>query len=82
MPHVIINLNPNKMGKVERKENVYMCPECRTTYHTPEDKAPPGIKWSDGHQCTPEKVEEHEEANNALLRRRSGQYSDTVQNFV
>lgn len=54
-----------------------MCPVCRTKYETSVDEAPPGISWSDGHKCTPEKVPDHEQVDNALLRR-GGQDSTAI----
>ncbi len=29
----------------------YTCTGCGTNYYTTEDKAPPPVKWSDGHKC-------------------------------
>jgi len=34
--------------------NNFICRECGTKYSSPEETPPPGIKWSDGHVCTPE----------------------------
>lgn len=36
--------------------NKFVCSECGTKYSSPETTPPPGIKWSDGHVCTPEPV--------------------------
>jgi len=33
--------------------NKFICSECGQVYHSPETTPPPGIKWSDGHVCTP-----------------------------
>ena len=33
--------------------NHFVCSECGTKYRSPETTPPPGIKWSDGHVCTP-----------------------------
>ena len=33
--------------------NKFECSECGTKYSSPETTPPPGIKWSDGHVCTP-----------------------------
>lgn len=33
--------------------NNFICSECGTKYSSPELTPPPGIKWSDGHVCTP-----------------------------
>ena len=46
------HLNQNKtMNKFE-------CSECGTIYRSPETTQPPGIKWSDGHVCTPKLIKE------------------------
>jgi hypothetical protein len=37
--------------------NKFICSECGTKYSSPELTPPPGIKWSDGHICTPKPVE-------------------------
>ena len=37
--------------------NKFICSECGTKYSSPELTPPPGIKWSDGHVCTPKPVE-------------------------
>jgi hypothetical protein len=31
----------------------YICEECGTKYSSPESTPPPGIKWSDEHECNP-----------------------------
>ena len=31
----------------------YKCYACGAEYVSQGDKAPPGIRWSDGHVCTP-----------------------------
>ncbi len=36
--------------------NKFECSECGTKYSSPETTPPPGIKWSDGHICTPKPV--------------------------
>lgn len=36
--------------------NKFECSECGTKYSSPETTPPPGIKWSDGHVCTPKSV--------------------------
>jgi hypothetical protein len=36
--------------------NHFVCSECGTKYQSPESTPPPGIKWSDGHVCTPKAV--------------------------
>lgn len=36
--------------------NKFECSECGTKYSSPETTPPPGIKWSDGHVCTPKPV--------------------------
>ncbi len=36
--------------------NKFECSECGTKYSSPETTPPPGIKWSDGHVCTPKLV--------------------------
>ena len=36
--------------------NKFECNECGTKYSSPETTPPPGIKWSDGHVCTPKPV--------------------------
>ena len=40
-----------------KKMNKFICSECGTKYQSPELTPPPGIKWSDGHVCTPKPVE-------------------------
>ena len=37
--------------------NKFICSECGTIYGSPETTPPPGIKWSDGHVCTPKLVD-------------------------
>jgi rubredoxin len=37
--------------------NKFECSECGTIYRSPETTPPPGIKWSDGHVCTPKLVD-------------------------
>ncbi len=37
--------------------NKFICNECGTKYSSPETTPPPGIKWSDGHVCTPKLVD-------------------------
>ena len=41
--------------------NKFVCSECGTKYQSPELTHPPGIKWSDGHVCTPKPVEKCQE---------------------
>jgi hypothetical protein len=36
--------------------NKFECSKCGTRYSSPETTPPPGIKWSDGHICTPKSV--------------------------
>jgi hypothetical protein len=36
--------------------NKFICSECGTKYSSPETTPPPGIKWNDGHICTPKPV--------------------------
>ncbi len=36
--------------------NKFECSECGTKYSSPETTPPPGIKWSDGHVCTPKLI--------------------------
>ena len=36
--------------------NNFICSECGTKYSSPDTTPPPGIKWSDGHVCTPKPV--------------------------
>ena len=36
--------------------NNFVCSECGTKYSSPETTPPPGIKWNDGHVCTPQPV--------------------------
>jgi len=36
--------------------NNFICSECGTKYSSPELTPPPGIKWSDGHVCTPKPI--------------------------
>ena len=36
--------------------NKFICSECGTRYSSPETTPPPGIKWGDGHVCTPKPV--------------------------
>lgn len=33
--------------------NEFICSGCGTKYTSPQPTPPPGIKWSDGHVCTP-----------------------------
>ena len=33
--------------------NNFICSECGTKYSSPSKEPPPGIKWDDGHVCTP-----------------------------
>ena len=42
--------------KMKEKMNNFICSECGTKYSSPETTPPPGIKWSDGHVCTPKPV--------------------------
>lgn len=51
----IINL-VNKFKKKKQTMNKFECSECGTKYSSPETTPPPGIKWSDGHICTPKPV--------------------------
>jgi hypothetical protein len=41
---------------IEIVTNKFICSECGTKYSSPETTPPPGIKWSDGHVCTPKPV--------------------------
>ena len=41
--------------------NNFICSECGTKYSSPETTPPPGIKWSDGHVCTPKPVNNEKE---------------------
>ena len=46
-----------KRKNVKNKDmNKFECTECGTKYSSPETTPPPGIKWSDGHVCTPKPV--------------------------
>jgi hypothetical protein len=36
--------------------NKFECSECGTKYSSSETTPPPGIKWSDGHVCTPKHI--------------------------
>lgn len=41
---------------IEIVTNKFECSECGTKYSSPETTPPPGIKWSDGHVCTPKPI--------------------------
>jgi hypothetical protein len=41
---------------IEIVTNKFICSECGTKYSSPETTPPPGIKWNDGHICTPKPV--------------------------
>jgi len=45
--------------------NKFICSDCGTKYSSPETTPPPGIKWNDGHVCTP-KLEEAKILENIL----------------
>ena len=38
--------------------NKFICNECGTKYSSPETTPPPGIKWNDGHTCSPTAVKD------------------------
>jgi hypothetical protein len=44
--------------------NEFVCSECGTKYRSSQITPPPGIKWSDGHVCTPKPVNNEKENNN------------------
>ena len=44
--------------------NKFECSECGTKYSSPETTPPPGIKWNDGHVCTPKPVDNGKRQNN------------------
>lgn len=44
--------------------NNFICSECGTKYSSPETTPPPGIRWSDGHVCTPKPVSYEKEKGN------------------
>ena len=47
------------MSKNKIKYGVrFVCPTCGTNYNSNSEEPPPGITWSDGHTCSPEKIEE------------------------
>ena len=31
----------------------FICSECKTHYSSSDSNPPPGIRWSDGHVCSP-----------------------------
>lgn len=39
------------MSHYTATRNHYKCPECETSYYTPENKPPPSPRWDDGHVC-------------------------------
>ena len=52
-------MEKNTIKKFTNKTNMnnFICSECGTKYSSPELTPPPGIKWSDGHVCTPKPVD-------------------------
>lgn len=36
----------------------FRCSGCGTNYSSPSLEPPPGIKWSDGHVCTPALIQD------------------------
>ena len=54
------NVNKEFLKLIKKKNNImnkFECSECGTIYRSPETTPPPGIKWSDGHVCTPKLVD-------------------------
>lgn len=35
------------------KHNKFICHVCQTVYMAEGETAPQGVKWSDGHKCSP-----------------------------
>jgi hypothetical protein len=48
--------------------NKFECSECGTKYSSPETTPPPGIKWSDGHVCTPKPFKDMKELTEIDLK--------------
>ena len=48
--------------------NKFICSECGTKYSSPETTPPPGIKWSDGHVCTPKPVKDETNPDRMVRR--------------
>jgi hypothetical protein len=48
--------------------NKFICSECGTKYSSPELTPPPGIKWSDGHVCTPKPIIDACQQNNTTTK--------------
>lgn len=48
--------------------NNFICSECGTKYSSPETTPPPGIKWSDGHVCTPKPVKDETNPDRMVRR--------------
>jgi len=58
----------NKGLKNRRKTRIrfrakykFRCEGCGTEYSSPQDKAPPSIKWDDGHTCIPIRIKDGQE---------------------
>lgn len=51
-------MNEKKKELGIRARNKFICSGCGTKYSSPQTTPPPGIKWDDGHVCTPELVKD------------------------
>tara|TARA_R110000824_G_scaffold102120_1_gene242338 strand:+ start:628 stop:771 length:144 start_codon:yes stop_codon:yes gene_type:complete len=43
--------------------NKFICNECEQTVSSESEEAPPGISWSDGHECTFTKIDKERDNN-------------------
>ena len=42
-----------RMKREAFKRNKFVCSGCGSKYSSTQEEPPPGIKWDDGHVCTP-----------------------------
>ena len=42
-----------RMKRSAFKRYKFKCSECGTNYSSTQNTPPPGVKWNDGHVCTP-----------------------------
>ena len=48
-----------KKKLMENEMNYFICEGCGTKYQSTQDSPPPGIRWDDGHICTPVKIKDN-----------------------
>lgn len=60
----------------------FICKECGTRFTSAHKEPPPGIKWDDGHFCSPVSVDTDEEKIRAFVEQEYPNALSAVKDFL